>query len=480
MRAIPALSISMPGRRIGTLRVSATAIWLAGLTLLALALRLFWVFYTDTIPLGGDPHWYYIVGVNLAKGYGYVASRGELNEIVGPGQPTAYWPPGYPFAIAAAFKLFGASVTHAQSLNALLGACTVPFIYALGAAIFDRRAGLAAASLYAVFPNAIVWLPVLFPEPLFVLLFVAAAWLLVVPPPAQRTWLPVVGFGLLVGMAALTRGEGLVLLPIATIYWLARLGARTALPYTAIALVAATATIAPWTVRNAVRMHTFIPISTNSASVLRMGHAPDSTGFTQWTHDEVGGVPMADSHFRPDWEVAGYHAYTRLAIKYALTHPTREIGLSKLKIYNVYRSDAGMMSWLTTLGVTPLQPAGLEDELWYVLTYSYYVLLFAAIASVPIWLRLDARRLLLAAVFLCWTLFHVIFVGDVRYHIPMFPFFAIAVAGGASLAIDHARAALARLRPRSPGEHVRSGAPTRREEHDILSRFSRRPHRLGD
>jgi hypothetical protein len=106
------------------------------------------------------------------------------------------------------------------------------------------------------------------------------------------------------------------------------------------------------------------------------------------------------------------------------------------------------MSWLTTLGVTPLEPAGLEDDLWYVLTYSYYVLLFAAIASVPIWLRVDARRLLLAAVFLCWTFFHIIFVGDVRYHIPMFPFFAIAIAGGASLAIDHAREALARWRLR--------------------------------
>jgi 4-amino-4-deoxy-L-arabinose transferase-like glycosyltransferase len=448
VRAIPALSISMPRLRGGTLRVSATTIWLAGLTLLALALRLFWVFYTDTIPLGGDPHWYYIVGVNLAKGYGYVASRSSLNEIVGPGQPTAYWPPGYSFALAAAFKLFGASIRHAQSLNAVLGACAVPFIYALGAAIFDRRAGLAAAGLYAVFPNAIAWLPVLFPEPLFVLLFVAAAWLLVAPPPAQRTWLPAAGFGLLAGMAALTRGQGLVLLPVAMVYWLARPGGRTALRYTAIAFIVAAATIAPWTVRNAVRMHAFIPISTNSASVLRIGHAPDSTGFTQWTHDEVDGVPMADSHFRPDWEVASYHAYTRRAIKYALTHPKREIELSKLKIYNVYRSDAGMMPWLTTLGVSPLKPAGLEDDLWYLLTYSYYVLLFAAIASVPIWLRRDARRLLLASVFLFWTLFHVISVGDVRYHIPMLPFFAIAVAGGASLAIDHARAALASRRSR--------------------------------
>jgi 4-amino-4-deoxy-L-arabinose transferase-like glycosyltransferase len=436
VRAIPALTVSMPRWRAGALRVPATAVWLAGLTLLALALRLFWVFYTDTTPLGGDPHWYYVVGANLAKGYGFVATRNELNEIIAPGKPTAYWPPGYPFALAAAFKLFGISNTHAQVMNALLGACAIPFVYVLGSALFDRRAGLASAALYATFPSAIVWTPVLFPEPLFVLLFLAALCLVVVPPKTERAWLAVAGFGLLTGMAALTRGEGLLLLPVAAVYWLARSGWRLALRNTAIAVVLAVATIAPWTIRNAVELRAFIPISTNSASVLRIGHSPDAQGYTDWTTDIVGGFGMEESHFRPDWEARGYREYTRRAIAYAFGHPQRELELSGLKIYHVYRSDAGMMSWLTTLDSTPLKPEGLQDALWYLLTYSYYVLLFAAILSVPVWLRRDPRRLLLASLFLFWTAFHVVFTGDVRYHLPLLPFFAIAAFGTASLAID--------------------------------------------
>ncbi len=106
MRALSILSIR-PQRRVDTLRLSSTVIWVGGLSLLGLALRLIWVFYTETIPLGGDPHWYYVVGINIAQGFGFVASRNELWEIPGPGAPTAFWPPGYPFALGALFKVFG-------------------------------------------------------------------------------------------------------------------------------------------------------------------------------------------------------------------------------------------------------------------------------------------------------------------------------------------------------------------------------------
>ncbi len=480
-RTISALSIlSIPRWRIKTLRLPSTAIWLIGLTLLASTLRLFWIFYTDTVPLGGDPAWYYLVATNLAKGLGFVSPPNQFHGITLTGEPTAFWPPGYPFALAAVFKLFGISITNAKALNAVLGAAAVPFVYALGAAIFDQRSGLAAACLYALFPNAIAWTPVLFPEPLFVFLFIAALWLLIVPLAAPRTWLAIAGFGLLVGLATLTRGEGLILLAVAMVYWLGRSGGRTALRHGAIALVAAAAVIAPWAVRNAVQMHAFIPVSTNSASVLRIGHAPDSTGYTMWTQDTVNGVPMDQSPWRPDWEVAAYKAYPRRAIAYAVTHPKRELELIGLKIYNVYRSDAGMLPWLTTLGTTPLKPAGLEDALWYLLTYSYYVLLFAAIASVPFWLRRDAGRLLLATVFLFWTLFHVIFVGDVRYHVPLFPFFVIAVGGGVSLAIERMCAALGAPAITSSAMHARTRRPGERGMTESPLDAPREPRRRWD
>ena len=435
---VSSLSLPVLFRRMGPFRLSAATACLLAIVFIALALRVFWVLYVDTYPLGGDPHWYFIVGINISKGFGFVAPRQNLYEIVGPGDPTAFWPPGYAFALAANFKLFGVSVTHAMVMNAVFGAATVPFVYGLGSAIFDRRTGLIAAALFAVFPNAIAWAPVLYSEQLFTLLFLAALWL-AVASSRKRKWLPIVCFGVLTGMAALTRGEGLLLLPIAAMFWWLKSGVRNAAQSSAVALLAAAAIIAPWTIRNAFEMQAFIPISTNSATVLRIGHAPDSTGYTKWTIDEIDGVPMERAHFQYETEVKAYRAFQRRAVDYALGHPGREIELAGLKLYHLYHADVALIALLTTLYSTPFRPASLEHVLLDVFTVSYYALFFAAVLSVPLWLRRDPRRLLLASVFAFYSAFHVVFASDPRFHVPLYPAFAIAVAGGAVLAFDTAR-----------------------------------------
>ena len=444
MRALSILA-NRPMWRVDTMRLSSTVIWVGGLSMLGLALRLIWVFYTDTIPLGGDPHWYYVVGINISQGFGFVASRNELWEIPGPGAPTAFWPPGYPFALGALFKIFGVGISTAQGRNAVLGARTIPFVYALGKQILDRRAGLIAAGLFAVFPNLIAGTPLLFPEPLFGLIFVIALWLLVTRSPADSNgWRAVVVIGLLTGMATLTCGQGALLLPIAGLYWLTSSGWRTAAQSSAIALVATAAVIAPWTIRNAVELHAFVPVSTNSGAALRVGHNEDSIGTTKWTDDDVGGFKMWESLYRPDWEVQGYRAYTRLAINYALTHPVHEIELAARKVYHLYRSDSTVLPWLTTLGATPLEPDGLEGALRYVLDISYYGLIFVAIGSAVFWFRRIPSRWLLVNVLLVWTLFHMAFLGEPRYHVPLYPLYFIAAAGGGLAIYDRVRDAFDR------------------------------------
>ena len=80
--------------------------------------------------------------------------------------------------------------------------------------------------------------------------------------------------------------------------------------------------------------------------------------------------------------------------------------------------------------------------------YAYYALLFAAVASVVFWLRRHANRLLLVNVVLLWTLLHVVFLGEPRYHVPLYPVFAVAATGGISLAVSSSLAALERWRSR--------------------------------
>jgi 4-amino-4-deoxy-L-arabinose transferase-like glycosyltransferase len=443
----PARAYSIrPRISLEALRVTPVALALGAIVLVGLTLRLVWVLYVDTVPLGGDPRWYYVVGVNIAQGHGFVTARDEFYlEAPGPGLVTAFWPPAYSFLLAAIFKTFGVSVTAAKVVNALLGAATIPFVYALGRQLFSRNVGLGAAAIFAVFPNAIAWTPLLFAEELFVLLFVAALWVIVAfPLGARRDWVPLVALGALTGLSLLTRGQGAVLVPVAALFWLGRFGWRPAARATAISIVAAVAVITPWTVRNAIELDAFVPISTNSGAALRAGHAPDATGTTHWPRDRVDGFYMWQSLYRPDWEVKGYREYTSRAIDYALTHPRHELELTALKVYHLYRSDAGVVYWLSTIGATPLEPDGLDDALWRLFDYSYYVLFYGAVLSVPLWLRRNPNALLLANVVAMWTLFHILFLGEPRYHVPLYPLFAIAVAAGIMSAASSARQAFER------------------------------------
>lgn len=408
------------------------------LVLLGFALRLVWVLYVGTLPLGGDPSWYYNVATNIAHGHGFVADHRTLFEgdpIIG--QPTAAWPPAYSYVLAGLWTVFGISVTSAKVLNAALAALTIPFVYLLARAIFNKQAGWLAAAVFAFFPNAIAWTPVLFPEQLFTLVFVAALWILVEPAALRGArWRAPLAFGLLTGVATLTRGEGVVLLPIGVLFWLTRDGWRGSIRQTAFAAIGIGMLVLPWTARNVVVMHALVPVATNSGIALRIGHSPQSTGTTEVTNppEPVDGVPVWEQAYYPETEVRSYRAYTRRSISYALSHPRRELDLSQYKIYHLYRSDAWVVEWVKLGTSTPIRSETLENVLWQLFDLSHYVLMFAAVGSAVFWLRRDPRRLLLANVILMWTLFHIVFSAEPRYHVPLFPIFAVAAAGGVCLA----------------------------------------------
>jgi hypothetical protein len=69
-----------------------------------------------------------------------------------------------------------------------------------------------------------------------------------------------------------------VLLAVMVGWWLATRSWRSLLRWTGIAVAAIVLLTVPWTIRNAVRMHAFIPMSTNTGDNLCIGHEPDAYG----------------------------------------------------------------------------------------------------------------------------------------------------------------------------------------------------------
>jgi 4-amino-4-deoxy-L-arabinose transferase-like glycosyltransferase len=190
------------------------------------------------------------------------------------GHPTAYRPPLWPLTLGAAYAaaepLPVGRWTAGRLLQAALGTVVVALTGALAAALCGSGAGLAALALAAVFLPLVLDGATLISEPLFVALELGAvlASLRQRGAPGRLRW--AVAAGVLVGLAGLTRANGLVLaLPLLALVWSVdpRTGRRSPLAPVALA-VAALAVTAPWTIRNAHVLHAFVPVSTQSGTTL--------------------------------------------------------------------------------------------------------------------------------------------------------------------------------------------------------------------
>ena len=177
-------------------------------------------------------------------------------------------PPLYPVVLAGLTKLgLGSTLGH-RTLGLVLGPVTIVLVALIARRVAGDRAGIAAAAIAAVYPIFVGADTDLMSEVLYGPLVagsVLAALHLFDRPTARTSAL----LGALIGLAALTRSEGLLLIPLVALplAWRGDAGrgrtARLAAVAGACALV-----LAPWMIRNATTFERFVPISTNDATVV--------------------------------------------------------------------------------------------------------------------------------------------------------------------------------------------------------------------
>ena len=189
-------------------------------------------------------------------------------------QPAAYRPPGYPYALAlpelVARWIGGRGLNLARAFQALIGVLVVGLVGLLGWMVWGRRVGLIALGLAAVYIPFVLVSGVVISEPLYTALMLGAIC-------AVLRWRSHGGVamlaaaGVLAGLTALTRANGVIVLAgVAALAvcrgdprsWVRRL--RAPLLVMAVGVL----TIVPWTIRNAVVMGGFLPISAESGPTL--------------------------------------------------------------------------------------------------------------------------------------------------------------------------------------------------------------------
>jgi 4-amino-4-deoxy-L-arabinose transferase-like glycosyltransferase len=397
---------------------------------LALGLRLFWVLHAQTLPPAtADPDWYFAVASNLAAGHGFTVAFGDDGWVSGPGgSPTTLWPPGWPVTLAASFVLFGTSLTTVKLVNAVAGVVTVYLVYRIGELSLGRAFGLLGAVFLALYPNHIFWSSTLFSDIYFTMWFAAALYLLLRTSALTGGW-AVAGaavLGLIVGFASLIRGQGVLLLPLAIIFWLMFRGRRDALIGGSVALAAVAAVVLPWTIRNVLTFDAPILISANDGYNMRIGHSPYATGRyitpTELWEMEQPGISYAER------EALLSEKGRELAIEYAAGHPLQELSLSLKKLYFLVIPDSDSLEW-ANYAPTRVAPARVLNILSWVADGYYWTLLLLAIVGLVRSWGIRMVRFMAVALAL-WAAFHIVFFGEPRFHIPLLSLLVLLAAAG--------------------------------------------------
>lgn len=241
-----------------------TKLVLAGILLVALVVRLGAIAATPDQPLAADPKDYDRHARSIAAGDGYPRS-----QVTPRGGATAVRPPGFPYALGAVYRLTGDSVTAGRIFQALVGTAIVALAAVIALMVWGGGVAMATAALAAVFPPLVIDGMTLLSEPLFVTFALAAVVAALRWRDTRRApWL--VGAGVLVGLACLTRSNGvLLLLPLIA-------ATRAAGPWRSpatyrpplVLLACAVLVVLPWTIRNAIEMDAFVPITTQDGYTL--------------------------------------------------------------------------------------------------------------------------------------------------------------------------------------------------------------------
>ena len=161
--------------------------------------------------------------------------------------------PGYPAFVALVQAIFGERVLFVVLAQVLLTLLTAWLLYRAAHLLGGERAGLAAAWLYALSPNALFWAGTIMTETFFAF-WLALALAMLIDAVRRTSWRRGGVSGLALGLAVLTRPIGLYLIPLwaagaLVARWKSGAGSRRWLPAAAV-LLAALMPVLAWQTRN--------------------------------------------------------------------------------------------------------------------------------------------------------------------------------------------------------------------------------------
>ncbi len=372
----------------------------------AFALRLVWVFSLNRHELYfPDSRQWSGIALNFLSGDGLIVDEGMK----------ALRPPVYSLFLSLVYFLFGKeNLLAVRIVQALISSCTCLIVYLLAKRLFTVTAARISMAACAAYPFFIYYSGTVLTETLYI--FVLSLIMLALAGN-RFIWA-----GVLFGFGILCRTELIVFFFLALAGTFVVLRKREALRKAIVMAAITGAILLPWTLRNYLVLHAFVPLTTMSGYTFYEGNNPHNA-----TGGPGGALPFPDT--RGMGEVEKDRFLRHEAIRAIRNDPRRMPGLiwSKFKrLWNVKLNtdNPAYASRLTVLAS--------------MLSFTPLLVLFV-IGLVLSWKR--RRELIyLYLLILHTTAINLAFVSSLRYRLPLEPFMIIVASYAVAVVADRAGA----------------------------------------
>lgn len=354
--------------------------------------------------------------ITFGDGPDYIATAASLcSKHVYPerGNLPFFRAPGLPLFVAAVTACHPSRTRAIKYGLAVCDALTALLIFSIARLLYEsRRVAVIAGMLAALHPLFIAAVTDIRGEPLFTLFLVSAIFFVLRGNPALA--------GVALGLASLTRPTALLCIPLFALFmWRKR---------AAVLIAAALLTLAPWTVRNAVRFGELIVVN-------------DAGGFNFWrgTHPEL--LRIVRMHDREAFAKASWNFETltaadatRVVESRASSPGARDRLWTRLALQNIRNDPAGALRATAWKAVSywrpwlhPAEHGARAMAISAIVFLGLYVLGAAGLAKYP------DRRIVAAVVifFAAMWLAHLPYLPSVRLRMPLTDPLLIVFAAGA-------------------------------------------------
>jgi len=403
--------------------------------LLALILRLTVVLWlSDTVPYS-DYSYYETAATRIAENWGFFFDKDMVFQYGKYG----WWPPLYPFSIAAVYSMFGANHRIIVFLQVLLGTLVCWLVYRIGCRAHNERTGLLAAGFTAVNPTYLFATNLTGSENLYVV------WLALGLLLAMRPWQSVRQHalaGFVFALGALTRAIGL-LVPVLVALWMRhRAPTRRAwLVGTAWLLGICGITILPWTLRNQVVVGSPAIVCFGGGVNFYFAHNETSIGYREIDDTPLAGIPdqvnLDRQGYRLGWQYLArkpFSVVTDVAPKTAALFGSAgwaPHANSAILMPEGWRTDPRVQQQAQELRARQRAKNRLLDGIFTHLgTLHFWIILVGGlVSSTLLWKQLPDAMRLLVMLSVYWIASHVVlFWAKARFRYPMEIFLMLLTA----------------------------------------------------